>query len=398
MRELEGQVLDHVILFFLTAVLFVGTGVHIEAVIAVLCAICLSGLMGYLSGKKGNGALMAVAFVLCLSLPGFMYFFPVFLYHGIGRILEMGFMCQKTGFARQDESEMAAARIIWIVCTIAEALVLFFFMKESCALWKVFLWCFLFGLACMLCYRTKKIVSLEQEMIRLRDTSTELNLVLEEKNKYLMEKQDYEIYLATLRERNRIAREIHDNVGHLLSRLILQVGALMVIQKDSTAKQQLNGISETLNQAMNSIRESVHDLHDDAVDLKQAVMEAVRPIRESCEVTVDYDMSGEVPSHVKYCLIAVVKEAAANIIKHSNACEVNILLREHPGLYQLEVEDNGDLEEAQKSSMISRGTGIGLKNMEERVNALNGTFRVKTENGVQIFVSVPKQQSQIRQK
>jgi signal transduction histidine kinase len=41
-----------------------------------------------------------------------------------------------------------------------------------------------------------------------------------------MEKQDYEIYLATLRERNRIAREIHDNVGHMLSRSILQIGAL----------------------------------------------------------------------------------------------------------------------------------------------------------------------------
>ena len=152
MRELEGQVLDHVILFFLTAVLFVGTGVHIEAVIAVLCAICLSGLMGYLSGKKGNGALMAVAFVLCLSLPGFMYFFPVFLYHGIGRILEMGFMCQKTGFARQDESEMAAARIIWIVCTIAEAQDSFFLHERIlCPLESFFVvFPFRFGLYVML--------------------------------------------------------------------------------------------------------------------------------------------------------------------------------------------------------------------------------------------------------
>ncbi len=60
--------------------------------------------------------------------------------------------------------------------------------------------------AILLACRTGRILYLEQEMIRLRDTSTELNLVLQEKNKNLMEKQDYEIYLATLRERNRIAK------------------------------------------------------------------------------------------------------------------------------------------------------------------------------------------------
>ena len=78
-------------------------------------------------------------------------------------------------------------------------------------------------------------------MIRLRDTSTELNLVLQEKNKNLMEKQDYEIYLATLRERNRIAREIHDNVGHMLSRSILQMGALITIHKEEPLHGQLAG-------------------------------------------------------------------------------------------------------------------------------------------------------------
>ena len=51
--------------------------------------------------------------------------------------------------------------------------------------------------------------------MKLRDDSTEKNLLLEEKNHMLVEKQNYEIYTATLKERNRIAREIHDNVGHL---------------------------------------------------------------------------------------------------------------------------------------------------------------------------------------
>lgn len=74
--------------------------------------------------------------------------------------------------------------------------------------------------------------------------------------------------LQTLRERNRIAREIHDNVGHMLSRSILQMGALITIHKEEPLHGQLAGVGETLNQAMNSIRESVHDLHDESIDLR----------------------------------------------------------------------------------------------------------------------------------
>ena len=61
-----------------------------------------------------------------------------------------------------------------------------------------------------------------------RDESTEMAMHLAEKNKDLMEKQEYEVHLATLAER-RIAREIHDNVGHMLSSAILQVGALRAV-------------------------------------------------------------------------------------------------------------------------------------------------------------------------
>ncbi len=61
--------------------------------------------------------------------------------------------------------------------------------------------------------------------------SEEHTLLLSEKNKALLEKQDYEIYAATLRERNRIAREIHDNVGHVLSRSILMTAACKPIKK-----------------------------------------------------------------------------------------------------------------------------------------------------------------------
>ena len=65
-----------------------------------------------------------------------------------------------------------------------------------------------------------------------RDDSKELEKMLEEKNKRLMSEQDQQVHLATLAERNRIAREIHDNVGHLLSRAILLLGAISTVNTD----------------------------------------------------------------------------------------------------------------------------------------------------------------------
>ena len=89
----------------------------------------------------------------------------------------------------------------------------------------MFLELFCFLAAFFLEKNTDRCECLEEELRRTQDDSKERDILLTEKNRTLLEKQDYEIYNATLRERNRIAREIHDNVGHLLSRSILLVGA-----------------------------------------------------------------------------------------------------------------------------------------------------------------------------
>ena len=81
--------------------------------------------------------------------------------------------------------------------------------------------------------------------------------------------------MATLKERNRIARDIHDNVGHLLSRSILQIGAAIIINKNEELNLNLNLIKDTLNEAMNSIRNSVHDLHDDSIDLQIEIQKLI---------------------------------------------------------------------------------------------------------------------------
>jgi signal transduction histidine kinase len=206
---------------------------------------------------------------------------------------------------------------------------------------------------------------------------------LEKKNKDLLEKQDYEINLATLTERNRIARDIHDNVGHLLSRSILQIGALLAINKDEETKKSFGLIKDTLSEAMDSIRMSVHDLHEESIDLQTEIQKLIDSFN-FCPIKFDYDLETNLEKNIKYCFIAVTKEALLNIINHSNATNALVIIREHPALYQLVIQDNGS------HCSYNSENGIGIKNITDRVVAVSGNVNISTDKGFRIFISIPK--------
>lgn len=234
--------------------------------------------------------------------------------------------------------------------------------------------------------RTDSLFRAENKLIQLRDSYAEAEILLTEKNKQIMEHQDGEIYMAALKERNRIAREIHDNVGHLLTRSILQVGALTVISSDDTQKEALNSLKDTLNTAMTNIRQSVHDLHDESVDLRLSLTECLKGLESKFTVTADLDISEKVPRTVKICMIGVVKEAVSNIIKHSNGSRVWVSVREHPAFYQAVIRDNGTCPE------IINENGIGLINMRDRAAAVGGLASFSAEKGgFKVFLSIPKE-------
>lgn len=247
--------------------------------------------------------------------------------------------------------------------------------------------------ALCLAYRTEKLLMLEQRLMRLRDDSTEKNLLLAEKNRVLAEKQNYEIYAATLKERNRIAREIHDNVGHLLSRSILLTGAAKSISTETALASVLDNLDQSLNQAMTSVRTSVHDLHDESINLQEAVHGLISDF-QFCSVTLDYDMGYEVPKDIKYCLISIIKEALSNISRHSNATQASIILREHPALYQLCITDNGTQVKS-PSLLQNSSSGIGLSNMKDRLAPLHGNLQIHTEKGFRLFITIPKEQEDL---
>lgn len=233
-------------------------------------------------------------------------------------------------------------------------------------------------------HRSESQLRLSVRNNELIDSAREMSFQLKKQNNDLMEKQDYEVRLATLNERNRIAREIHDNVGHLLSSAILQSGALITINQDQNARVRLQSLNDTLNQAMDSIRSSVHELYDESVDLNIQLKNIVDEFK-FCDLSYDCDIGDNPDKKLKYAFIAIIKEALSNIIKHSEATKASIALREHPGLYQLIIRDNGTCKK------YNMDEGLGLKSMVERVESLNGNINITTTDGFEIFISIPKE-------
>lgn len=246
----------------------------------------------------------------------------------------------------------------------------------------------LMAFAIMLSYFTELLLGYQMKLHSMRDASMEHDMLMEQMNHQLIEKQNAQIYNATLKERNRIAREIHDNVGHMITRSILQVGAIGVINTDEKLKAPIADLKSTLDTAMDSMRKSVHDLYDESVDLRQALAK-LKPTDSAFAFSLEYDCEDDVQRDVKYAFIAIAKEAVNNAVKHSNGDEIRIIVREHPAFYQLEIMDNGTSVD-ERSLSGETGDGIGIKNIKERVAAIGGTMRIKADDGFMIFVTLMK--------
>ena len=362
--------LDKIIIFLLCFLPYFGKDLSATDIYGILGAVIISCLcQALLPDRFGADAISPKKIIktaaeslfslLCIFSPALLPFLPLTVYEAV---------------RTKDLAPLAFGGIA-LACSLANA-------PLSC-LYPLIL-CLLAAYSCV---KTLKNRELSEKNNRNRDDSAELQRIMSRRNRELRENLDYEVHITALNERNRIAREIHDNVGHLLSRSLLQTGALSAIcPKDQTAmKTAIDGLKDTLDSAMNSIRESVHGIRDDSLDLKTEGEKILAPLSERFSVALDYDIGEDMPSKIKLCFISVMKEAVSNITKHSNGKKAKITLREHPSLYQLVVYDDGT--SGCKAEMTE---GMGLNNMRERAESVGGYFRISSDEGFTVFVSVRK--------
>ncbi len=241
------------------------------------------------------------------------------------------------------------------------------------------------ALASLLSLRCTAQLEERGELHCLKDDLEDRIALLREKNAELEDAREFESRAAALAERTRIAREIHDSVGHLLTRLVLQVEALKVVRRDDpSALEDLGVILDGLNEATASMRRSVHALEDSGVDVSVGLhgLAASSGIRD---VTVDCGLDAEPPAEVGRCILAVSREALTNAARHGHADQVRVRVGSLPGLWQVRVASNGMVPE-DVTGLEERG--MGLRSMRERVGALGGTLSVRVErlDGTRWFV------------
>ena len=241
----------------------------------------------------------------------------------------------------------------------------------------------------------KRTIALEKSKQEYLDTMGSLSH-LKAQSRDFLERQDYEVKNATLNERNRIAREIHDTVGHLPSSALLQIGAILVICKDDNIKEALTTTKETLSQGMDNIRASIHNIHEESLDLKFKVTELLNNFK-FCETKLSYDIEHDFSIRAKYSLISIVKEALNNIMKHSEGASlVTLNFKELEGHYEITIHDNGK-QTIMTSGRSSADSGMGISSIRERIECLDGHFHVDRTNGYMLFITLPVNNAEEKQ-
>ena len=241
-------------------------------------------------------------------------------------------------------------------------------------------------------YESRDAGELRGEVRRLRDRSRERSRALQLRLADVAGERALSVRMATLSERTRIARDIHDNVGHLLTRAIMQAQASHAVAKatgDAVAVQGFGAIASTLDDAMTMVRRSVHDLEDDGTDFVAQIEDAALSfdgLSPSFHVSLTNGIA-DAPAPVARCLATAIREALSNVAHHSGAREASVTLRDMPALWQLVVQDSGPT----AAETEGRGRGMGIADIESRARALGGTALCGPyAGGWRVFVSLPK--------
>lgn len=361
------EIIDKLFIFICCSIFYM-QGIDTRYIpVPMLMVISLSCVCTYFENRKINRMVSVLFVVLCIVFPNLIFYLPVISY----------------------DLSYTEDWMFGMVFLIPFVLALFIFDPFTQLLLVSFL-----CLSYLNKYKTSRIKKLVQEYHSYRDNAKELEILLEEKNQKLLENQDVEVHLATLNERNRISKEIHDNIGHLISRSLIHIGALLTISKEENTKEGLHLLKDTLSEGMDSIRSSIHNIHDESIDLFTEVDCLVKGFC-FCPISFDYSLQTSPGLPVKYFFIWTIKEALANIMRHSNGSNVSIVIMEHPIMYQLIIYDNGKLsktqikkvEEMNKNMLESKG--MGIRNMIDRVQGFNGRIQFSGENGFKIFITIP---------
>lgn len=216
-----------------------------------------------------------------------------------------------------------------------------------------------------------------------------LSLVSEQQSRMETERLSKEVEsLATQLERSRIAREIHDSLGHTLTTLNIQLDLVKRFAEDDPERSRLALIlaKELATQSLNDVRIAVQSIRNANFDLCEAMSALVKDIRETqpLAIQVSSDLP-ELPPAIAFQLFRLIQECLTNVLKHANATTVTIAIVRNADSVEVDFADNG------RGLPQQLGDGFGIKGMQERVESLHGSMSIQAQptEGTRIQVTIP---------
>jgi signal transduction histidine kinase len=224
-----------------------------------------------------------------------------------------------------------------------------------------------------------------------RERVEQLMVELEHANAQLSAYATQAEELAMTQERNRLAREIHDSLGHTLTIVNVQIEAAKVVMDSDpdSALDAINKAQELAQKGLTQVRESVAALRESPVSnrpLGEAIASLVQEAQSSGIVT-EFKVTGEpqaLEHKVALALYRATQEGLTNVRRHARASRVDVLLAFQPDEVRLEVKDNG-------VGAAETSGGFGLLGIRERMQLLGGKLEIHTGagKGFWLIASVP---------
>ena len=197
--------------------------------------------------------------------------------------------------------------------------------------------------------------------------------------------------IAEDRERKRIAREIHDTLGHALTGISAGIDAVKVLVDIDTnrAKEQLNNVSVVVRDGIRDVRGSLNKMRPGALEnntLKEALI----------KITREYEAISNLEIHLLYkwdnidldiakedIVFRVIQESITNSVRHGHAKTIWIELLEEEEAYVMTIQDDG-------VGFDELHYGYGLKQMQERLMIIGGSVRFENRDGFYTHIKIPK--------
>jgi two-component system sensor histidine kinase DesK len=201
--------------------------------------------------------------------------------------------------------------------------------------------------------------------------------------KKLIRAQEEIEHLAKIAERERIARDLHDVLGHTLSVIVLksELASKLIDRDPARAKSEMADVEQTARAALAEVRQAIGGYRSNGLTAELA---QARATLETAGITVECEQTAVTLQATQESVLALaVREAVTNVVRHAEAARCRLELKAADGVCRLSIQDDG--------RGGSQQEGNGLTGMRERVEALGGTLRRETRGGTRLQITLPLQ-------